>query len=68
MSDSIREIKKMYPKGTRVELVYMDDKFAPPIGTKGTVRHVDDLGTVHISWDNGSGLGACLEKDVIRKI
>lgn len=26
-------------------------------GTFGTVDHVDDLGTVHVKWDNGSTLG-----------
>lgn len=26
-------------------------------GTKGTVTHVDDIGTIHMRWDNGRGLG-----------
>ena len=26
-------------------------------GTKGTVIHVDDIGTVHCSFDNGRQLG-----------
>ena len=26
-------------------------------GDTGTVLHVDDLGTVHVRWDNGSTLG-----------
>lgn len=29
-------------------------------GLKGTVHHVDDVGTVHVRWDNGSGLGVTL--------
>lgn len=61
-------LKKQYPEGTEVELVKMDDIQAPPAGTKGKVRFVDDLGTVHISWDTGSGLGAVYGVDVIRKV
>ena len=45
-----------YPIGTRVRLVKMDDKQAPPIGTKGTVHGVDDIGSLLVRWDNGSRL------------
>ena len=65
---TVERVRREYPAGTRVELVSMDDRQAPPLGTKGTVRFVDDAGTVHIAWDNGSSLGACLEEDVIRKL
>lgn len=54
-------IRSKYPKGTRVRLLEMDDIQAPPIGTEGTVNYIDDMGTIHISWDNGSSLGAVLE-------
>ena len=37
-------LRNMYPPGTRVECLCMNDPFAPvPSGTKGTVFHVDDL-------------------------
>lgn len=62
------QIKERYPEGCRVKLVYTDDVQAPPKGTKGTVRMVDDMGTVHVDWDNGSSLGVCLEEDRIQKI
>jgi hypothetical protein len=35
--------KKEYPNGTRVELLQMNDTFAPPIGTLGTVKGIDDM-------------------------
>ena len=38
--------------GKRVELVYMNDKQSPAPGTKGTVRLVDDAGTIHVEWDS----------------
>lgn len=40
-----------------------------PPGLKGTVKFVDNVGTVHISWENGSGLGACLDDgDIIKRV
>ena len=57
-----------YPKGTRVELIKMDDVQAPPIGTQGTVTEVDDIGTIMVDWDNGSKLGVVLGEDICRKI
>ena len=50
------KIRTQYPKGTRVELVSMDDPQAPPVGTRGTVTGVDDAGSILVDWDNGSGL------------
>lgn len=51
--DTLRE---RYPVGTRVRLVIMEDPFAPPIGTFGTVKGVDDTGSLLVAWDNGSSL------------
>lgn len=50
-------IKEQYPKGTRVQLLRMEDIQAPPIGTLGTVMGVDDIGTILVKWDCGSTLG-----------
>ena len=52
----VEMLRRQYPVGTRVELVRMDDPQAPPIGTKGTVRGVDDIGSIMVAWDNGCGL------------
>lgn len=64
----IDEIKKLYPIGSRVELVKMDDKQAPPVGTKGTVKGVDDIGSIMVDWDNGCGLNVVYGEDVIKKL
>ena len=56
----IERVKEQYPKGTRVELIRMEDPQAPPVGTRGTVISVDDIGTIHVKWDNGSTLGVAL--------
>lgn len=66
--NTITKIKKEYPKGTMVELEFMDDFQAPPVGTRGIVDEVDDSGTVHVRWENGSGLGVVYGVDKVKKI
>ena len=66
--ETIDHLKQSFPRGCRVELTRMDDPQAPPIGTLGTVIGVDDVGTVHVNWDNGSGLGIALGEDECRRI
>lgn len=65
----VERIRITYPAGCRVRLIQMDDVQAPPAGTEGTVIGVDDMGSVMIRWDNGSGLSAVLEGgDVIERL
>lgn len=45
----------------------MDDVQAPPKGTKGTVRGVDDTGSLLVDWDNGSGLNVIYGIDKVKK-
>ncbi len=72
LQDDIRKaqrIKEMYPKGTRIELISMDDPYAPiPPGTRGTVNFVDDIGTVFPKWDNDRSLGVVPGEDSFRKL
>lgn len=37
-------------------------------GDRGTVSMVDDIGTIFVNWDCGSGLGVAYGEDHIRKI
>ena len=66
--EEVLRIRKQYLAGTRVELVKMDDPQAPPIGTKGTVRGVDDIGGIMVAWDNGCGLSVAFGVDACRKV
>ena len=66
--ETVERIQTQYPAGCRVELVKMDDMQAPPIGTKGTVIGVDDIGSILVSWDNGSSLHVVYGEDICRKI
>ena len=64
----VERIRKEFPSGTRVELLRMDDPQAPPVGTKGTVLGVDDIGSIMVSWDNGCGLSVAFGEDLCRKV
>lgn len=59
----LKRLRERYPAGTRVKLVEMDDPQAPPVGTLGTVVGVDDIGSIMVAWDNGSGLSLVYSKD-----
>lgn len=50
-SEEVEKIKKLFPVGTRVRLIHMDDPQAVPSGTLGTVDHIDDDGQLHMKWD-----------------
>lgn len=62
--DYIENLKRRYPRGTRIELDMMpDDPHPIPPGTKGTVDHVDDIGIIHCHFDNGRYLGVVPGED-----
>ena len=61
----VKRMKDTYLPGTRIELDFMGDDPRPiPPGTKGTVRIVDDIGTVHCDFDNGRRVGLVPGEDV----
>lgn len=63
-SDEILEyLRKTFPVGTRIKLTKMNDKYAPPIGTLGTVRGIDDIGSILVHWDTGSSLSVAYGED-----
>ena len=64
--EQVEALRQKYPAGTRIELLEMDDPQAPPIGTKGTVLGVDDIGSLMVSWDNGSSLNVAYSIDRVR--
>lgn len=54
--EQVEQIRKEFPVGCRVQLDKMDDPQAPPIGTCGTIRGVDDTGSIMVCWDTGGSL------------
>ena len=59
----VKTLRELYPAGTRIRLLKMDDIQAPPAGTEGTVAFIDDAGTIHMRWDTGSSLGLISGED-----
>lgn len=65
----VEEMQKAFPKDVEVELIFMDDPYRTmPKGLKGKVLSIDGIGTIHIAWENGSGLGAAWNVDVVKNI
>ena len=64
----VDRLRKQYPAGCRVKLLSMDDPQAPPIGTEGTVKGVDDAGHLMVSWDSGGSLNLIFGVDGFAKV
>ena len=54
--EQIAALRGQYPRGTKVELLCMDDPQAPPTGTMGEVLGIDDAGQLLVRWETGSSL------------
>ena len=64
----IAGLKRIYPVGTRIKLIHMEDIQAVPDGTMGTVRGIDDVANILMKWDNGSTLNLVPTLDSFEKI
>ena len=65
----LKQLKKYYKPGTKVRLVHMNDPYTHiSAGTVGVVTGVDDIGTIHTVWSNGSTLGVVFGEDECVKI
>ncbi len=58
-------LREKYPTGTMIRLILMNDEQSPPVGTVGEVQLVDDAGSVHVHWQNGSSLAIIPDVDVV---
>lgn len=64
--NTVNRLRKQYPVGTRIELLKMNDIQAPPVGSRGTIEGVDDIGNIMVRWDNGSSLNLVPGVDACR--
>ncbi len=59
----IERLRETY-LGKRIKCIWMSDPKPIPPQTKGIVEHIDDMGTLHVKWDNGRILGIIPEEDI----
>ena len=65
----VKALKEKYKTGAKVELIKMYDTFNNvPEGTRGIIKGVDDLGTIQVSWENGTTLGLIVGVDEFKII
>lgn len=62
--EEVEYIKHKYITGTKIKLIKIYDLLSTiPSETTGVIERVDDRGTLHINWDNGSTLGLVVGTD-----
>ena len=67
--EELEALREKYPKGCRVELVKMDDPYREmPPGLQGVVTGIDDSGSIHVDWQNGSSLAVIFGEDECRRV
>ena len=66
--ETIERLKKEYPVGCTISLIEMDDKQAPPVGTRGVVIGIDDVGSLLVHWSNGSHLNVLYGVDRVKRV
>lgn len=64
----VEKIRKEYPAGCEVVLDWMNDCQAPPVGTHGTVKSVDDTGSIEVAWHTGGSLRVVYGEDACHRI
>lgn len=65
----VSQLRAEFPPGTKVKLIKMNDEYTiMPKGLHGIVTMVDDIGTIHVNWENGSTLGVIFGEDEIKII
>ncbi|TDP56394.1 DUF3846 domain-containing protein [Aminicella lysinilytica] len=60
---NVEQIKETYTEGMTIVLEEMKGEKTMPDGLRGTVKFVDDVGQIHMNWENGSSLALNIEED-----
>lgn len=68
--EALKQLRDEFTEGSRVELTKMSDPYRTDLvpGCRGTVRCVDDAGSIHVSWDIHSSLAVIFGVDSCKKL
>lgn len=68
--DALEELKRTFLPGDQVRLLETMSKEPMPVmaGSLGKVIGVDDIGSIHVSWDCGSSLALIPGLDHFEKV
>lgn len=67
--EEVKIRKENFKEGDTVKLTKdMEGEVDMPMGLEGKVRFVDDIGTIHVSWENGRTLGITLEDSCTKEV
>ena len=67
--EELARMRAEFSAGTEVELIEMNDPYRDmPPGLWGVIETIDDAGSAHIRWENGSSLAAIYGVDRYRRI
>ena len=65
----LENLRKQYPVGTKIQLISMRNEKYPVLPrTVGVVTHIDDAGSIHMRWENGSSLALIPEIDSFQTV
>ena len=65
----LEQLRKKYPVGTKLQLIYIRSRKYPVLpGTVGEVTHIDDAGSIHMRWEDGSSLALIPEIDSFQTV
>ncbi len=65
----LEQLRKKYPVGTKLQLISMRNETYPVLPvTVGEVTHIDDAGSIHMRWENGSSLALIPEIDSFQTV
>lgn len=63
----IEAMSAAFPKDSEVEVVYMyDPNQNTPKGTKGKVIRIDNMGMIHVAWEDQQPRSVLWNEDVVK--
>jgi len=67
--EQVELVRQNYPKSTRIEVTHIDDPYSKlTAGSRGSVKFIDNTGSLFCDFDNGEHIGLLYGIDEYRKM